>query len=178
MGSGPNGITEKPHCRYLQCGFFIVAHNVAQNRSRFLFSRFHFPISYISLLLELAARFYERQFHDRSTGKDDIVGRLDTVLERYYAEGLQTDHGIPTVRYCAGELFLSPNYFGDLMKSRTGISAIQYIRNFLMSKARTMLLEGRPVGETADALGFEYPQHFARMFKKHFGTPPSQFNGK
>ena len=132
-------------------------------------------LAYISLLLELCARFYERQFHDAESGRDDVERRLDSVLERYYAEGLQKENGIPTVRYCAGELFLSPNYFGDLVKSRTGESAIQYIRNYLMGKARTMLLEGRSVGETADALGFEYPQHFARMFRKHFGTAPSLF---
>ena len=96
------------------------------------------------------------------------------MLERYYAKGKHLDSGIPTVRYCASEMFLSPNYFGDLVRTKTGESASRYIRRFLMEKARNMLMEGRSVTETSDALGFEYPQHFTRMFKKEFGVAPSR----
>ena len=129
-------------------------------------------LSYISLLLELAARFYERQF--QVVQKDDFSRKIDTALERYYAEGKQVQGGVPGVRYCAGELCLSPNYFGDLVRARTGGSATQYIRHFLMEKARRMLLGGKSVTEVSDALGFEYPQHFTRMFKKEFGMAPSK----
>lgn len=129
-------------------------------------------LSYISLLLELAARFYERQFKVQE--KDDLGRKIDEVLDRYYAEGRQAQGGVPGVRYCAGELCLSPNYFGDLVHARTGGSATQYIRRHLMEKARRMLLEGRSVSNVSDALGFEYPEHFTRMFKKEFGMAPSK----
>ena len=95
-------------------------------------------------------------------------------LERYYAEGKHLESGIPSVRYCAGELFISPNYFGDLMRVRTGESATQYIRHFLMEKARAMLENGYRVSEVSETLGFEYPQHFTRMFKKEYGVAPSK----
>ncbi len=131
-------------------------------------------LSYISLLLELAARFYDRQF--QVARKDDFGRKIDSVLERYYAEGRQVRGGVPGVRFCAGELCLSPNYFGDLVHARTGGSATQYIRHFLMEKARRMLLEGKSVTEVSDALGFEYPQHFTRVFKKEYGMPPSKLN--
>jgi AraC-like DNA-binding protein len=42
-----------------------------------------------------------------------------------------------------------------------------------MEKARRKLLEGQSVSAVSDALGFEYPQHFTRMFKKEFGFAPS-----
>ena len=84
--------------------------------------------------------------------------------------------GTPTVRYCAGELCLSPNYFGDVVRARTGESATKYIRHYLMEKARQMLLKGKSVTEVSDELGFDYPQHFSRMFKKEFGTTPSRMN--
>lgn len=129
-------------------------------------------LSYISLLLELAARFYERQFKVQE--KDNLGRKIDEVLDRYYAEGRQVQGGVPGVRYCAGELCLSPNYFGDLVHARTGRSATQYIRRHLMEKARRMLLEGRSVSDVSDALGFEYPEHFTRMFKKEFGMAPSK----
>lgn len=131
-------------------------------------------ISYLAVLLELAARFYERQLGAESRINQDITRRLDTVLERYFAQGTHRSEGIPTVRYCASQLFLSPNYFGDLVRARTGESATQYIRHYLMHRARTMLRDGLPVGEVSEALGFEYPQHFTRMFKKEFGLAPSK----
>lgn len=132
-------------------------------------------LSYISLLLELSARFYERQFKGSGATPSDFGKKIDTVLERYFADGRQYLQGIPTVRYCAGELCLSPNYFGDLVRARTGESATKYIRHYLMEKARQMLLKGKSVTEVSDELGFEYPQHFSRMFKKEFGTAPSRF---
>ena len=131
-------------------------------------------LSYISLLLELAARYYERQFS--VVKKDDFGRKIDAVLERYYAEGRQEAGGVPGVRYCAGELCLSPNYFGDLVRARTGGSATQYIRNYLMGKARRMLQDGKSVSAVSEALGFAYPQHFTRMFKKEFGIPPSRID--
>jgi len=131
-------------------------------------------MSYLSLLLELAARFYERQFKGDGSSEEEFSHRIDSVLERYYAEGQQIESGVPTVRYLAGELFLSPNYFGDLVRAKTGGSASRYIRGFLMRKAKSMLLEGRTVSEVSDALGFEYPQNLTRMFKKEFGIVPSK----
>lgn len=131
-------------------------------------------LSYLSLLLELCARFYDRQFKGNDVVPDDFCRKIDTVLTRYYSEGRQEEGGIPTVRYCAGELCLSPNYFGDLVRARTGESATRYIRRFLMQEARRMLAEGRSVAEVSDAMGFAYPQHFTRMFSKEFGMAPSK----
>ncbi|MBQ7249394.1 MAG: AraC family transcriptional regulator [Deltaproteobacteria bacterium] len=131
-------------------------------------------LSYITLLLELAARFYERQF--QVVEKDDFGRKVESVLDRYYAEGRQEKNGVPGVRYCAGELCLSPNYFGDLVRTRTGESATQFIRGYLMRKARRLLLDGQSVTAVSDALGFEYPQHFTRMFKKEFGIAPSRLD--
>ena len=131
-------------------------------------------VSYLSLLLELSARFYERQFRSDKTTAEDFGRKIDSVLERYYAEGRHLDAGVPTVRYCAGALFLSPNYFGDLVRAKTGESASLYIRHYLMDKARNLLLEGMSVSEVSETLGFEYPQNFTRMFKKEFGMAPSR----
>ena len=131
-------------------------------------------VAYLSLLLELASRFYERQFKIAGSGTENFLRKIDTVLERYYAERKQHQSGIPTVRFCASALFLSPNYFGDLVRTRTGESATLYIRHFLMQRAKEMLMEGLPVAEVSDALGFAYPQHFTRMFKKEFNIAPSK----
>lgn len=83
--------------------------------------------------------------------------------------------GLPTVKFCAQELFLSPNYFGDLIREQTGKSATSHIHRFIMQRSQTLLLGGSTISETAESLGFEYPQHFTRQFKKYFGITPSEF---
>lgn len=132
-------------------------------------------IAYLELVLEYCAVFYERQFRTEATADNDLLKRFDALLHRYYDEGHQRTLGLPTVRYCAQELFLSPNYFGDLIRQSTGETATAIIRNFIMQKAKAYLLDGKNVSETSILLGFEYPQHFTRAFKKHFGVPPSEF---
>ena len=97
------------------------------------------------------------------------------LLKHYYNEGRQRTFGLPTVRYCAQELFLSPNYFGDLVSQATGETATVIIRNFVMQKATAYLRDGKTISETSDLFGFEYPQHFTRMFKKHYSLTPSEF---
>ncbi len=79
------------------------------------------------------------------------------------------------MKYCAQELFLSPNYFGDLIRQITDDTASNIIRRFVMQKAQKMLISGTGIKSTAEQLGFEYPQHFTRMFKKYFGKSPSQY---
>ena len=88
---------------------------------------------------------------------------------------LQLSLGLPTVKYCAKELFLSTNYFGDLRRQITGDTAGNIIRRFVMAEAQKQLISGTGITATAEHLGFDYPQHFTRMFKKHFGESPTQY---
>ena len=132
--------------------------------------------SQIAHMLELIARYYAVQLSTsvRSTNSD-LLSRFENLLHDYYVDSLQHQHGLPTVKYCAQQLFLSPNYFGDLIRTLTGDTATSHIRRFLMQRAQQILLSGATVSETAESLGFEYPQHFTRLFKKHFGVTPSEF---
>ena len=132
--------------------------------------------SQIAHVLELIARYYAVQLSTsvRSTNSD-LLSRFENLLHDYYVDSLQHQHGLPTVKYCAQQLFLSPNYFGDLIRTLTGDTATSHIRRFLMQRAQQILLSGATVSETAESLGFEYPQHFTRLFKKHFGVTPSEF---
>ena len=132
--------------------------------------------SQIAYVLELIARYYAVQLSTsvRSTNSD-LLSRFENLLHDYYVDSLQHQHGLPTVKYCAQQLFLSPNYFGDLIRTLTGDTATSHIRRFLMQRAQQILLSGATVSETAESLGFEYPQHFTRLFKKHFGVTPSEF---
>lgn len=47
-----------------------------------------------------------------------------------------------------------------------------------MQRAQQKLLSGASITETAESLGFDYPQHFTRIFKKHFRETPSEYINK
>ena len=132
--------------------------------------------SQIEQVLELVARYYALQLSTSATSTNsDLLPRFEHLLRNYYDEGLQQQLGLPTVKYCAQQLFLSPNYFGDLIRELTGNSATSHIRRFIMQRAQQLLIGGATISETAETLGFDYPQHFTRQFKKHFGVTPSDF---
>lgn len=131
-------------------------------------------VAYITLVLEYISRFYTRQLKVAAQDTGNLLLRFENLLTRYYDEGAYRRYGLPTVRYCAQQLFLSPNYFGDLVRQTTGDTASNVIRRFLMQRAQMLLWSGHTISETSDLLGFEYPQHFSRMFKKYYGISPSK----
>jgi AraC-like DNA-binding protein len=132
-------------------------------------------VAYISLILEHVGRFYAQQLSVQTAQSTDLLTRFENLLRRYYADGVYLRHGLPTVKYCAQELCLSPNYFGDLIRQLTGDTASNAIRRFVLQRAQTLLVSGMTVNETAENMGFDYPQHFTRMFKKFYGSSPSAF---
>lgn len=135
----------------------------------------HIVVAYLTLILEYIARYYASQLSLQTKSSSDLLTRFENLLNRYYAEGMQQAHGLPTVKYCAQELFLSTNYFGDLIRKMTDDTASNVIRRFVMQRAQQLLISGTSITATAEQLGFDYPQHFTRMFKKHFGMSPSQY---
>ena len=132
--------------------------------------------SLIEQVLELVARYYSQQLSTAATSvNSDLLPRFEHLLRQYYDDNLQRKYGLPTVKFCAQQLFLSPNYFGDLIRELTGDSATSHIRRFIMQRAQQLLAGGTSISEAADSLGYDYPQHFTRMFKKHFGVTPSTY---
>ncbi len=135
----------------------------------------HIVVALITLVLEHVARLYARQLSLSTPAHSALLTRFERLLSDYYAGGMYRQHGFPTVKYCARELCLSPNYFGDLIKEMTGDTASGIIRRFIMQRARDLIVGGCSIGETAELLGFDYPQHFSRMFKNYYGKPPRDY---
>ncbi len=132
--------------------------------------------SYIETLLNHCTRFYERQFVTREITNRDVLARFETVLQQYLDSDRPLREGLPSVQYCAEQVFLSPNYFGDLIKKETGKSPREYIQQAVVDRAKEMLMEGRlSVSEIAYKLGFSYPHHLNRMFKKVTSMTPNEF---
>lgn len=130
-------------------------------------------VTNIELLLDYCLRFYERQLVAKRNIGHDILTRFELLLDDYFATEKPLQNGLPTVTYCATKLFLSPNYFGSLVKKETGKSAREYIQFKVTGIAKERILHpDKTISQIAYELGFQYPQHFTRLFKKVVGQSP------
>lgn len=150
-----------------------IVREYSQNQDRY--SR-HLTIANIQLLLDYCVRFYNRQFYMRTPLNTDVISKFERLLKAYYKSQKPAEMGMPTVNYCAGELNMSANYLGDLLKKETGKSAREHIHLFVIEKAKTNLLNSTAsVSEVGYALGFQYPQHFSNLFKSKTGMSPREY---
>jgi AraC-like DNA-binding protein len=130
----------------------------------------------IELLLNYCVRFYDRQFITRDNAHKGILERFENLLRDFFASDKPQTVGLPSVAYCAGELNLSANYFGDLIKKETGKSAHDFIQLKLIDAAKERIFDtSKSLSEIAYELGFKYPQHFSRVFKQHVGLTPQEY---
>ena len=133
-------------------------------------------VSNIELFLNYCVRFYDRQFITRDNVNKGILEKFEALLNGYFASDKPQIIGLPSVAYCAAELRLSANYFGDLIKKESGKSAQEYIQAKITDLAKEKILDnGKTVNEIAYQLGFKYPQHFTRFFKQHAGVSPNEY---
>jgi AraC-like DNA-binding protein len=133
-------------------------------------------VSNIELFLNYCVRFYDRQFITREVVHKGVLGKFENLLNDYFQSDKPQTLGLPTVSYCAGQLNLSANYFGDLIKKDTGKSAQEYIQLKLMDLAKEKIFDmSKSVTQIAYELGFKYPQHFTRAFKQHVGHSPNEY---
>ena len=133
-------------------------------------------VSNIEVLLNYCMRFYERQFATRKDLNNDVLARFEQLLDEYWDSGEAKIHGLPTVKYFADKICLSPNYFGDLIKAATGKSAQERIQSKTIEMSKEAILNPRlNIKQIADMLGFQYPQHFLRFFKKRAGCTPKEY---
>ena len=132
--------------------------------------------SNIELFLNYCIRFYDRQFITRDNAHKGILEKFETLLNDYFESDKPQNVGLPSVAWCASELNLSANYFGDLIKKETGKSSLEYIQNKIMNRAKSRIFEeDKTINEIAYELGFKYPQHFSRLFKQHVGMSPLEY---
>ncbi|WP_286860059.1 MULTISPECIES: helix-turn-helix domain-containing protein [Sphingobacterium] len=132
--------------------------------------------SNIELFLNYCTRFYDRQFITRDDEHKGVLERFEHLLNDYYTSDKPQNNGLPSVGYCAEQLHLSPNYFGDLVKKETGISPQEYIQSKVIDLAKERIFNiDKSISEIAYELGFKYPQHFTRLFKQKTGMSPVEY---
>ena len=132
--------------------------------------------SNIELFLNYCVRFYDRQFITRAEVNRGNLEKFERLLRDYLQSDKLQTRGLPTVTWCAEQLHLSPNYFGDMVKKESGKTALEYIQLKVIDLAKEKILDtGKSISEIAYGLGFKYPQHFTRAFKKSTGHTPQEY---
>lgn len=132
--------------------------------------------SNIELFLNYCTRFYDRQFITRQDVNKAVLERFEVLLRIYFQTEKPQLAGLPSVSYCADQLHLSANYFGDLIKKETGKTPTEHIHLKVIALAKEKILDpGKSVSEIAFELGFRYPQHFTRFFKRATGLAPVDY---
>lgn len=130
----------------------------------------------IELLLNYCMRFYERQFITRSNANKDALTKFEQLLNEYFLSKLPMQEGLPSVKYFADKICLSSNYFGDMVKKETGKTPQEHIQDKVIEMAKEHIVEtNETVSQIAYTLGFQYPQHLCRLFKKLVGCTPNEY---
>ena len=130
----------------------------------------------IKLVLDYCMRFYDRQFYTRHKQNSDVLADFEANINKYFKDGNGEKNGFPAVSYFADLACLSPGYFGDLIRKETGQSAQQYIQQKIVSLSKQLVLDDTlTMSQISDYLGFQYPQHFSRFFKRHVGVSPKEY---
>lgn len=129
----------------------------------------------IHLLLEYLNRFYDRQYITRHKVNCEIAQKFEKNLKHYFDSGM-CRQGLPSVAYFADLAHLTPGYFSDLIRKELGISPKAIIDNHMISVAKRRLSSTQDdISIIAYDLGFQYPQHFTRQFKRITGFSPSEY---
>ncbi len=130
----------------------------------------------IGQMLSYCKRYFERQYQERTERDNSLKQRLDTIIDHYLSSGSTAQQGQPTVAWCAEQMNLSPNYFGDLVKRELHVTAQDYIQEKITDSAKRLLSSSQmTISEIAQELGFAYPNHFTRMFRRRVGQTPGQW---
>jgi AraC-like DNA-binding protein len=133
-------------------------------------------VSNIELMLDYCTRYYDRQFYTRTNLNQDYVSKFERLIKDYYNAGKALETGIPNVGYFADKLNLSANYLGDLLRKETGKNTIEHIHLYIVKVAKQQLLNSNEaISQIAYDLGFEYPQHFSKLFKAKTGMSPANY---
>ena len=78
--------------------------------------------------------------------------------------------------YFADKCSLTAGYFGELVTVETGRTAQDFIADHIVRRAKELLnSQTLTIAQVSDRLGFGYPQHIVRFFKRKTGKTPTEY---
>lgn len=97
--------------------------------------------------------------------------RMGTIYEYIHANFNQT----PSVNDIAFLVNLSTAAFCRYFKKQTKMTFTDFVNQYRVNQAKTLLLQDRNVSEACYEVGFESLSYFNKVFKKNTGENPSEF---
>ncbi|RCX16238.1 YesN/AraC family two-component response regulator [Fontibacillus phaseoli] len=123
--------------------------------------------------------FYYGDFNWNNFTQDPSAEELSSQNNRIvqsakqYIEGNYSQKGL-TIHDVAKKNHVSPNYLSYLFKKNTGYNLWEYVIKLRMEESKSLILNtDLRRYEIAERVGYESPEHFSKIFKKHFGVSPS-----
>lgn len=103
---------------------------------------------------------------------EDYVNIAKTYMATEYLRGV-------SVGELARRLNLDRSYFSKVFRQATGRSPQQYLVELRLEKAAELLSRyGRPPGEAALSVGYPDVSSFSRMFRRHYGLSPTEYQNQ
>ncbi|BAV06196.1 helix-turn-helix domain-containing protein [Filimonas lacunae] len=101
---------------------------------------------------------------------------ISLVHFRKLQELIRREGGHKTVMQLAQDLHITPVHLNRICREIAGKAAGQLVQEHLLEEARKYLTyTSYSISEIAYLLHFEYPNYFARFFKKHTGLSPREY---
>lgn len=103
---------------------------------------------------------------------EEFITKVYAILEKSYD---QKDFSIDQL---AREMCVSRSLLYKKIKALTGLNLIDFINSYKLKKAVELIRKNKqPISEVAFQVGFNDPKYFSRIFRKFYGTSPSEFSG-
>lgn len=120
----------------------------------------------------LLTAFFDNIIEIIASAKTDKNFAVVLKAKEYISQNLHRDISMEEV---SEAVELSPNYFSNIFKKKTGMRPGEYILGEKMEKARSCLLNTNlKVYEISEKMGFNDPKYFCTVFKKYFKMAPSE----
>ncbi len=109
-----------------------------------------------------------------SSTRLDTTKKLAEDAKQYIAD--HYNESKLSVDDICSHLGVGTSYFSSVFKKETGMSFITYLTNYRMNEAQRLLDSTDEKSYIiAGLVGYEEPNYFSYVFKKHFGISPSKY---
>lgn len=127
-----------------------------------------------ALLQQLFLVLYRLWQHEEAT-----EAKPNSLALQYFRKFQQRVRQVGTthdIAQLADELAITPVHLNRICRSVAGKSASQLVQEHILNEARKYLTyTSYSISEIAYLLHFEYPNYFAKFFRKHTGLSPTEY---
>lgn len=121
-------------------------------------------------ILELCLQVHEKISFEQMDNTKKLAESARAYIQDHFGEcGLSVDD-------ICSHLGVGTSYFSSVFKKDTGVSFVTYLTQIRMTEAKRLLdTTDEKSYVIAGMVGYDEPNYFSYVFKKHFGVSPSKY---